>query len=397
MVITTEPLRTNSLPARPHEPGRLLVDHWAYALALAGFAGSGASLVAAVLTGHWSWIDLGWLMGLWLVMSLGWIFLSPPRWRLLGWGALQTLAATALLILQPELVWLALSIGLSGGALMLWGQGLRLSRTGALLALISGLLLVVGAALQMFFLAAPALLHDGLQLAALLLPVLLHAVLAMGAVQQLHRQLRLQKLQMLALEQQGRSLDEDRLRLLQQLREQGAAAGTDALTGVDNFARSLDAINLLRERHARKVEPFCVVLLELDPWIAKSPVAEQPNRPSLNDKLQLMLSGLLITQLRALDHVGRYHHNAFLLVLEDTNAMHAIAVLHRIRDSMRHGQWGEARSLNAAAKQGLTLTMAVAEYRSGETAEQMFERAEAALQHGHASGYDQIVVAGSNH
>ena len=94
MVITTEPLRTNSLPARPHEPGRLLVDHWAYALALAGFAGSGALLAAAVFTGHWSWIDLGWLMGLWLAMGLGWILLSPPRWRLLGWGALQTLAAT---------------------------------------------------------------------------------------------------------------------------------------------------------------------------------------------------------------------------------------------------------------------------------------------------------------
>lgn len=373
------------------------MERWAYTVALAGFAGSGALLAAAVAAGYWSWLELCFLMGLWLLMGGGWVLLSPPRWRLLGWGALQAMAATALLIWQPELAWLALSIGLGGGALMLWGQGLRLSRTGMLLALLSGIFLAAGATAQMFWLTPPALLHSGLMLAALLLPVVLHAVLAIAAVQQLHGWLRVQKLQLLALEQQGHSLDEDRLRLQQQLREQGVAGGTDALTGVDNFARSLEAINLLRERHARKVEPFCVVLLELDPWVAKSPSVDLPNRPSLSDKLQLMLSGLLITQLRALDHVGRYHNNAFLLVLEDTNAMHAIAVLHRIRDSMRHGQWGDARSLNAAAKQGLTLTMAVAEYRSGETAEQMFARAEAALQHGHASGYDQIVVAGSNH
>lgn len=358
-----------------------------------GFLGTGLLLAAAVFAGVWQWDAMLWLMGVWLVSAMGWALLAPAPWWLLGWGGLQTMAALALVLLSPELAWAALSIGLGASSFLLWGRGLRLSRVGAVLALLSGLLWSVGAATQSLTLSPSGRWQAGLQLAAMLFPGLSHALLAACAGQRSQRRLRVQRAQIVALKRHCQTLSSDKQDLQQQLRHQEATAGKDALTGVDSFARSLDTINLLRERYARKVEAFCVVLLELDPWTGPAAKA-LPNSPSLDDRLQLMLSGLLMTQLRTVDHVGRYKNSTFLLVLPDTNAMHAIWVLQRIRDNMQHGQWGEARSLNAVNKHILTLTMALAEYRSGETAEQMFERAEAALEHGHANGYDQIVVAG---
>src|SRR2546427_8634180 len=45
-----------------------------------------------------------------------------------------------------------------------------------------------------------------------------------------------------------------------------------------------DAVDGLRERHARKPEPFCVVLLELDPWVERAGVHPPHKGPSLRSE-----------------------------------------------------------------------------------------------------------------
>ena len=94
-----------------------------------------------------------------------------------------------------------------------------------------------------------------------------------------------------------------------------------------------------------------------------------------------------------MDRVGRHTAETFLLVLADTTSIQAVWVLHRIRESMRYGQWGAVKASAPGASSVPTLTMSVAQYCAGETAEQLLQRLETALHHALATGHDQIVIA----
>ena len=356
-----------------------------------------ALLAGAAQQGLWQWAEFGVLALSWGLVGAAWGLLSillKGRYLLGGYGLLQAAAAVLVLALQPQLAWVSLSMWLTASAAILWGgaSGLSLQRVwGALAALCMALpfALVYGEWGHAF--ALPRQMNV-LLMCAVLLPLAYHAALACLAV----RQQRNQYLEEISnLEQECLQLSQEREHLLQAVSSQNSLAEKDFLTGVNSLSRSMETINFLRERNARKVESFCVVLLELDPWVARSPLQEKSRGPSLNDKMLLMLSGLLMTQVRTVDSVGRYLNEAFILVLPDTSSLQAIWVLHRIRESMRYGQWGDVQAKEPAGTSSLsvTLTMAVAEYQRGESAEELMQRAEAALMHGHALGSDQIVVA----
>lgn len=173
---------------------------------------------------------------------------------------------------------------------------------------------------------------------------------------------------------------------------QPLALSAHSLTGVASFAQLLESVDALRERHARKPEPFCVVLLELDPWVARTRAAAPSPGLSLSEQVLLMLSGMLVTQLRAIDRVGHYQGDIFMLILPDTLLGQGVDVLKRVSEGVRRSHWRDTPTQREGAL-GLTLTVAVAQYQSGETAEHVVQRANAALICGRASGRDQIVVA----
>jgi diguanylate cyclase (GGDEF)-like protein len=104
----------------------------------------------------------------------------------------------------------------------------------------------------------------------------------------------------------------------------------------------------------------------------------------------LMLSGLLVTHLRAVDRVGRFDGDVFMMILQDTSSAQAIFALQRVRDGMRASTWHDNELPDPAP---LTITMTVAQYMESETAERLVQRAEKALQACRATGRNQIVIA----
>lgn len=339
---------------------------------------------------------------LWQVLAwwaFGWGLINILWWRwsktmlhgrpMLGYGVIASMAALALYGLLPvlhiALAPVVLMLWLSAGALLFWGASLSPvpDRMGVALgvvnALVAALWLELGGGADSLKSAAPWLL-----LIALLLPVFCHAWLGCQMVQA-------QRLQVAdrlkALERECAQLRQAQAEFL------SAAAPKDLLTGVDSLLRCMEFIDQLRERNARKVEAFCAVLVEMDPWTVDAVSAAQTSGPSWHEKVQLMLSGLLCTELRAVDRVGRHTAETFLLVLADTTSIQAVWVLHRIRESMRYGQWGAVRASAPGSSGVPTLTMSVAQYCPGETAEQLLQRLETALRHALATGYDQIVIA----
>lgn len=318
----------------------------------------------------------GWALG-WMAVSAAWAVLSSvwkASWPLLGYGMVASAAAAVLLWAQPAFSSLACSLWLAAAGMTLWGcaaqPGLR--PWGVMLSLaqvVVALLLAVIRDWPQSGLSAPVY-----QVGAMVAAVACHAGLALIALQH-------QKLQSV---QNVVQLQRQCLTLKQEVAEQRAVAHNDALTGAESLPRITEFIHQLRERHARKAETFCVALVEMDPWGCDS-AAEA------GQKLQIMLGSLLGAQIRTVDRLGRHHRDGFLLVLPDTSSIQAVWVLHRIRSSMRYGQWEELKIPGALRHP--TLTIAVAEYLKGETADQMLARVDMALLHGRTMGHDQIVVA----
>ena len=350
-----------------------------------------AAAATAMAAGAGQWVNLGgWALG-WFVASLLWWRWSqaqPQRRPLLGYGVMACVAALVLYVLEPALALVTLMLWLSAGSLLLWGASpQRLpGLLGVALAVANALAVVIWATLGQGGNWSTAS-TPWQQLMSLLLPVFCHAWLGIRAAQGQRQQM---GVRLKALELECAQLQQSHADLLQSM---NTAGHKDLLTGVDSLPRCMEFIDQLRERNARKVEAFCAVLVELDPWVADASLAADAKGLSAHDKVQLMLSDLLSTELRAVDRVGRHTPETFLLVLADTTSIQTVWVLHRIRESMHYGQWSAVRTKAAGVSKTPTLTMSVAQYRAGETAEQMLLRLEAALQHGHATGRDQIVIA----
>ena len=387
----TEPASKQNIVAQPAAVWKLAWVHllpWLVLLVF-GLLVAGASISGLL----WNPQSLAvWVLG-WAVASAAWLGLSKvwrQSWPLAGYGVVTSFAALALFWAQPGFASLALFLWLTAGAMLLWGcaDQPRLQALGVGLALVNAAAaLLMAAVLAWPQSQAPAEL---VQAAAAVIALACHAALAAIALQQ---QKNSAQQSILKLEQQCEALTQE-AELYRQ--SQKAAAHNDVLTGVESLPRIKDFINQLRERNARKVEKFCIALVELDPWEAREPQsASSANSkgPSLQQKVQIMLSGLLGAQIRTVDRLGRHQGESFLLVLPDTNSTQAIWVLHRIRESMRFGQWGEIKALAPGPNSLPTLTIAVAEYLPRETAEQLLARASIALQHGHATGHDKIVIA----
>src|SRR5256885_15888604 len=60
--------------------------------------------------------------------------------------------------------------------------------------------------------------------------------------------------------------------------------------------------------------------------------------PSLQERVLLMLSGLLVTHLRTVDGIGRYRDDTFMLVMPDTASVQAVWALQRVREGVRQQQ-----------------------------------------------------------
>ncbi|WP_234639989.1 GGDEF domain-containing protein [Delftia tsuruhatensis] len=384
------------MSAQPAPPPSTAAAHVPPLLAWA----AGAALLAChVAFGPASWKAWAAYAGLSALAGLSWIVRChvvrlPLTGVLRGHGWIQATTALLLAAWQPSLAWASALMWLAAIAWLPWDgereQALHLPAAQVvLLCAMLAILCAVVVARPMPQMAPGSVAARILWMVSVMLPLAVHAL---ALWQALHRMQRHYGRELAQLSSYCGQLAEDVQQLQARVSTLQLPTGRDTLTGVANFSRLMDAVDGLRERHARKPEPFCVVLLELDPWVERAGAHRPPKGPSLQDRVLLMLSGLLVTHLRAVDGVGRYRDDTFMLVMPDTASVQAVWALQRVREGVRQQHWSEA-PVPDPDRDPLTLTLAVAEFQAGETSERLVQRAEMALMHGRASGRNQIVVA----
>jgi diguanylate cyclase (GGDEF)-like protein len=370
-----------------------------HALPLTAWAAGAALLAGHVAAGPATWKAWAAYAALSAAAALAWTLRCragrlPPTTAMRGHGWIQ--AATALLLAawQPSLAWMSALMWLAAIAWLPWDgereQALHLpAGQVVLLCAMLALLCAVVVARPMPQAAPGPVAVRILWLASVALPLAVHAL---ALWQALHRMQRRYTEELAQLSSYCGQLADDVQQLQARVSTLQLPTGRDTLTGVANYSRLMDTVDGLRERHARKPEPFCVVLLELDPWVERAAPPPLHKGPSLQDRVLLMLSGLLVTHLRAVDGIGRYRDDTFMLVMPDTASVQAVWALQRVREGVRQQRWSET-PVPDSGRDPLTLTLAVAEFQAGETSERLVQRAEVALVHGRTSGRNQIVVA----
>lgn len=163
-------------------------------------------------------------------------------------------------------------------------------------------------------------------------------------------------------------------------------AVTDPLTGLLN-RRAMEIELEIEERRSRRLNlPLSVIFGDLDYF----KLINDEHGHAVGDEVLRGISRLLTAGVREYDRVARYGGEEFLVMLPETKAEIAQEVAERLRQSI--SIW---RLIHQERKWpfAVTISFGVAELRSGETWEQMVERADRALYRAKKAGRNQVFVS----
>lgn len=158
-------------------------------------------------------------------------------------------------------------------------------------------------------------------------------------------------------------------------------AGTDKLTGAWNRRRLEEAVNSEMDRLKRYDHPLCLLVLDIDLF---KHVNDHYGH-GVGDQLLLELAAQIRPALRAADSLTRWGGEEFVVLCPDTTLSTATVLAERLRKKIA--------GMNFPVAQKITISIGVAECMPGETWEQWFHRADAALFRAKALNRNQVQVA----
>jgi diguanylate cyclase (GGDEF)-like protein len=143
-------------------------------------------------------------------------------------------------------------------------------------------------------------------------------------------------------------------------------ATSDALTGLANYRRLLDALDLEIKRYGRTAKSFAVLLLDLD-GLKK---INDAHGHTVGNRALCRLANVLQMHSREIDTAARYGGDEFVVVLPETESDAAQHVAERVSEQLR----------NDGEEPPLTVSVGAAVYpRDGRTIEELLHAADSAL------------------
>ena len=160
-------------------------------------------------------------------------------------------------------------------------------------------------------------------------------------------------------------------------------ATTDPLTGCANRRHFVERANDLIALSRRLETPICLAIMDLDEF---KQVNDTYGHPA-GDAVLRMIGRTSRDHIRATDLLGRIGGEEFALLMPDTATEGANQLAERLR---------EAIGAEVADVEGtilhITVSLGLAEIRPGESFEQLYARADAALYAAKEAGRDRVVV-----
>jgi diguanylate cyclase (GGDEF)-like protein len=159
----------------------------------------------------------------------------------------------------------------------------------------------------------------------------------------------------------------------------------DELTGSHNRRHMLGLIEKEKQRSDRHGRRFCLCLLDIDFFKRINDTYGH----AAGDTVLRAFAQTVQNQVRACDSFGRYGGEEFLLMLPETAAPEALLLAERVRMAIER-----LRCADGGSEIVLTVSIGVAEYRSGEPIAQTVGRADEALYLAKSGGRNRVMCHG---
>ena len=161
-------------------------------------------------------------------------------------------------------------------------------------------------------------------------------------------------------------------------------ARTDELTGLPNRRAIQVELASAQARMLRNGQPFTCVIADIDHFKNVNDAFGH----DCGDMVLFEVAQVLKRAQRAADQVGRWGGEEFCMLLCDTDASDALALIDRLRELLAaHPLQCNGSSL------AVTMTFGVTVHRTGESVDETLRRADAAMYAGKRAGRDRVVVA----
>ena len=183
---------------------------------------------------------------------------------------------------------------------------------------------------------------------------------------------------------QMRHLETSVMRLRDERTQLRYAAGTDALTGLENRASLLPRLAQLLSMAVRTGKPLCVVMSDLDFFKRINDTYGHV----VGDQVLRDTAARMRAAVRDFDQLGRYGGEEFIAVLQDTPLTIAVQVAERVRQRVGEDAFD---AVNGGLQ--VTISQGIAESRPGDSVESLVARADAALYTAKQAGRNCVRVA----
>jgi len=166
-----------------------------------------------------------------------------------------------------------------------------------------------------------------------------------------------------------------------ELRNRLRRSGFDEVTGSLNRRRVLELLAHEKTRCDRGAPAFSLCLADIDGFKGANDLLGHHG----GDRVLQAFARIAQEELRALDAIGRYGGDEFVLVLAQTSLAGARECAERVR---RRTEEMMAAQVNARGR--VTVSIGLAEYRPGETLQSVLHRADAALYRAKRGGRNRV-------
>ena len=177
-------------------------------------------------------------------------------------------------------------------------------------------------------------------------------------------------------------LNVQRAQLATALDEVERLANRDDLTGTMNRRAIMRLVGEERDRMKRTSQPFAVALFDVDLFKR----VNDEHGHLVGDEVLRRFSDAAAGAIRAIDRIGRFGGEEFLVLMPATGAQDAaVAAAERIREALNRVDWS---SLDG--RLGVTVSAGVSVARVGDTVEALIGRADRALYVAKREGRDRV-------
>jgi diguanylate cyclase (GGDEF)-like protein len=161
-------------------------------------------------------------------------------------------------------------------------------------------------------------------------------------------------------------------------RELQKLATTDGLTQIANRSSLDEALNQAIAENQRYQRPFSVVMIDIDLF----KTINDSHGHLVGDTVLKTLAQLIKSQIRSVDTIGRWGGEEFMIVYREIECQGAYALAENIRQSVEnHPFEGVER---------ITISMGVAQYRPGTSAEELLKQADAVMYQSKEHGRNRV-------